>query len=93
MQRRLTLHSPGFALNAGNRKDHHMTTIRFDAAEYVRSHFAQPRGRGCWAFRIGRDEIYWAPGNSTLTEAKAWLRDAVQAMPNMPRFVVANIMP
>ena len=73
--------------------DQPKTTISFDARQYVRSHFTQPRGRGCWAFSIGGDEIYWAPGNSTLSEAKTWLRDTVRSMPNMPRYVVALILP
>lgn len=54
-----------------NHRNFGQARIRFDDAEYRRSHMHPPRGRGSWAFRFDQDEAPWfAPSNLTFTEAK-----------------------
>lgn len=48
-------------------------TFNFCTAEYRRSHMKEPKGRGSWAFRVEGHEFF-APGSSTLTEAKAYAK-------------------
>jgi len=72
----------------------HRVAVRFDTRQFVRSHMTQPRGRGSWAFQVETvPALFWTPGEMTLTEAKAWLRQHVQALPNVPRNVLVEVMP
>lgn len=45
---------------------------RFNTSPYFNSHMKQPRGRGCWAFRMFKDgEVIISP-SMTYAEAKKW---------------------
>jgi hypothetical protein len=57
--------------------------MTFSNDRYVRSHGANPRGRGSWGFQYtpaGQTEerTVFAPGSMTLTEAKAFIRPLLQ---------------
>jgi hypothetical protein len=64
-----------------------MTKIIFDNAAYRRSHGADPRGHGAWAFRVGR-ELMWKTG--TLTEAKQQIR---AALADRKGTIIVDVMP
>lgn len=67
-------------------------TVYFATGAYVRSHGTTPRGRGLWAFGVGR-AVLWAPSDLTLGEAKRWLRDALNANDDLPRVVAVEVLP
>lgn len=54
-----------------------MARTEFNTAPYVRSHGAEPRGRGSWAFATEPDaegdEVRFSP-SLTYSEAKRWAR-------------------
>ncbi len=66
--------------------------IRHSNERFFRSHWKQPRGKGSWAFEVDLELenfvhvklmansgiTYWAPGQLTVTEAKAWIAKLVQ---------------
>ena len=57
---------------------HRPVRLDFDTSPYFRSHLREPRGRGSWAFGFTPnppiEQVVFAPGSMTLSEAKAWMR-------------------
>ncbi len=53
--------------------------VRIFTTLYKASHFAEPKGRGLWAFVVyanaKEQETIFAPSGMTLTEAKKWARE------------------
>lgn len=51
-----------------------MAPIIFETAPYTRSHGAEPKGRGSWAFQIDSlPDLIWSP-SMTYGDAKKWAR-------------------
>lgn len=52
--------------------------VEFHTNTYERSHDSKPKGRGGWAFIVmdgsREHETVFAPGSTTLAEAKKWMR-------------------
>lgn len=60
------------------------SAIEFSTTAYEFAHGSAPRGRGSWIFGVSKHpdmndpkQVFWAPSNMTLTEAKQWCRNAL----------------
>lgn len=77
------------------------TRVEFSTRKFELSHMTKPRGRGSWAFELAErpDDIVWAPGSLTITEAKTWMREYVLdmqaegAIPDHVDHVIVNVLP
>ncbi len=55
--------------------------IEFLTNAYEASHGRAPRGTGSWAFEMKQErpgEIFWAPSNLTVAQAKTWMRAEIK---------------